>query len=187
VRRASVTHGRGRGQPCPWPFFVVCCDTWRTTKITTIPVRAQRRTVESVWRSLPADGREHLFFAVRRLFRMAKSYAVRWLSPRRTTKVFAGKNAPCDLCRALGQNPHGKGCAVRILAHGKERESSSTTLNTISVWTTVGQFKRSVLSGHLLWSAIRQMFASSSLVRSNLHTNSVVYRFNEWMHYGTFN
>jgi hypothetical protein len=27
-----------------------------------------------------------------------------------------GKNAPCALCHALGQNAHGKGCAVRILA-----------------------------------------------------------------------
>jgi hypothetical protein len=27
-----------------------------------------------------------------------------------------GKNAPCALCRAPEQNPHGKGCAVRVLA-----------------------------------------------------------------------
>jgi hypothetical protein len=36
-----------------------------------------------------------------------------------------GKNAPCTLCRALGQNAHGKGCVVRILAFGKARESGS--------------------------------------------------------------
>jgi hypothetical protein len=88
-------------------------DTWHTAKITTVPVRAQRRTVESVWRRLPAEGRQHLFFALRRLFRTAKSYAVRCLSPRRTAKVFATQKCvvrplPCAwaksalqrLCRA---------------------------------------------------------------------------------------
>jgi hypothetical protein len=42
-----------------------------------------------------------------------------------------GKNAPGALCRALGQNAHGKGGAVRFplfavpSAHGKERDSGS--------------------------------------------------------------
>jgi hypothetical protein len=31
-------------------------------------------------------------------------------------RSLTGKNAPCALCRAPGQNPHGKGCAVRVLA-----------------------------------------------------------------------
>jgi hypothetical protein len=32
-----------------------------------------------------------------------------------------GKNAPSTLCRALDENAHGKGCAVRILVFAVRR------------------------------------------------------------------
>jgi hypothetical protein len=47
------------------------------------------------------------------------------------------KNALCALCRALGQNPHGKGPAVRILdfaVHGKARESGSVNWTYTAEW-----------------------------------------------------
>jgi hypothetical protein len=51
-----------------------------------------------------------------------------------------GKNAPCALCHAPGQNPHGKGCAVWVLAfgvaHGKACESGSVVAARDLIYTT---------------------------------------------------
>jgi hypothetical protein len=85
-----VTHSRGHGQPCALTTLCRAPARWRTAKSTTVPVRAQRRTIERVWCCLPADGRQHIFFVLRHILRTAKNGAVRCLSPRRMTKVFAG-------------------------------------------------------------------------------------------------
>jgi hypothetical protein len=42
-----------------------------------------------------------------------------------------GKNAPSALCRALDQNAHGKGCAVRILVFAVRRARESGSVSRV--------------------------------------------------------
>jgi hypothetical protein len=42
-----------------------------------------------------------------------------------------GKNAPSALCRALDQNAHGKGCAVRILVFAVRHRHTAKRANPV--------------------------------------------------------
>jgi hypothetical protein len=42
-----------------------------------------------------------------------------------------GKNAPSALCRALEQNVHDKGCAVRILVFAARRRRTAKRANPV--------------------------------------------------------
>jgi hypothetical protein len=87
VRHVARHTTKGRVNLAPWPLFVMRLATWRTAKSTIVPVRAKRRTAERVWRRLPADGRQHLFFAVRHLLRTTTNCVVRCLFPKAHDKV----------------------------------------------------------------------------------------------------
>jgi hypothetical protein len=111
-----VTHGRGHCQPCAWTIFC------RAPSHVTHDKEYHRSRAcsaahgrESVTSSPRADGRQHLFIAVRHLFRTTKNCVVRCISPRRTANVFAGQKCTVRPLPCVGQNAHGKGHAVRIL------------------------------------------------------------------------
>jgi hypothetical protein len=139
----GTTHGKGHSPPCAMDQPLTCAAPLDARQRVRSTVRLDhslscaeprgarqrvppfpcvlRRTVERVWRRLPADGRQHLSLSCVSYYARQRTVSCVAFSQSARQRSLPGKNALSALCRALSQNAHDKGCVVRILVFAVRR------------------------------------------------------------------